>query len=235
MNVDYEKEYLIAEQTHPWFVRRRELIYQLVSNLPKNARILEVGCGSGINLLMLQNKGFTDLTGVEPSAGMKQNIGIPIFNNLDQICSSFDVILLLDVLEHIPNDSAMLRQLERIMADTGKIIITVPAFKFLWSIHDELNKHYRRYNKKMLRIAVRNVRLKTTRIFYWNFCLFPAIALIKILKKSTRQTKSDISPMSSWSAAIYSAILHFENFVIKHDINPLFGISLIAILKKSRN
>jgi len=235
MDSNYEKEYLIAEQTHPWFICRRKMIYQLIKNLPKTARILEVGCGSGINLLMLKKKGFINLSGIEPSKGMKTNIGIPIFDSVDEIRGSFDVILILDVLEHIPNDSAVLNQLERILTDTGKVIITVPAFNFLWSAHDELNKHYRRYNRKMLYSAVKTTRLKIIRSFYWNSFLFLPIALTKILKRNISQIKSDIRPMSTYSSIIYSYLLYIENLCINLRIDFPFGVSLVAVLKKKNN
>lgn len=233
MDANYEKEYLIAEQTHPWFVCRRELIYQLIRTAPKNARILEVGCGSGINLLMLKNKGFTNLTGIEPSKGMKKDIGIPIFDSLDLLSSKFDLILILDVLEHIPDDGAMLYRLEQILAETGKIIITVPAFKFLWSSHDILNKHYRRYDKKMLCSAVKKTQLKMIRSFYWNFLFFFPIALAKVVKrKSTRRIKSDITPLPKYVSLIYRCLLRIENQYTKMGFNFPFGVSLVSILKK---
>lgn len=237
MQSEYEIEYLIAEKTHPWFVYRRKLVFSLIKNLSKNAKILEIGCGSGINLQMLSAKGFKDLTGIEPSDRMKKNkkdyTNIKVVNNFSQIRRKFDLILMLDVLEHIKNDSAILNKLLNTLKKRGQMIITVPAFDCLWSQHDLLNQHYRRYTKTKLKKILKNVPVSIQRIFYWNFFLFLPIAISRIIWKNKKVKRTDITPPSFPFFQIYSLLLALENKLIKIGINPSFGVSLVVLLKKN--
>ena len=140
-----------VESKHWWFVARRKIISKAINCivLPKHTRILEAGCGNGDNLALLSN--FGDVTAFEKNAdafqrakskkiGRIYNAELP--DNLpDDIKSNFDLIVLLDVLEHIDDDSKSLSIVRNLMSNNGVILITVPAFQWLWSRHDDIHQH----------------------------------------------------------------------------------------------
>ena len=150
MKKNYESEYIENELTHPWFKARTQLFLSILPQ-QKNLKILDYGCGTGNFLNALKNNGYCNLFGVEVSKNENFNKGS--FREI-QIKSSipkdhkYDLILMMDVLEHIEDDCAIINILKSHLNPKGKLIISVPAYQFLWSKHDEDNMHYRRYCKK---------------------------------------------------------------------------------------
>jgi SAM-dependent methyltransferase len=193
----------------------------------KSKRILEFGCGTGILLKQLQEEGFTSLMGYEPSQTARDNSYLPIQDTMPD--GSFDIILILDVLEHIEDDRATLDMLKTHLAPGGSFIISVPAFMTIWSEHDEKNHHYRRYTKRsLLKLIGEN---HTIQVFYWNFTAF----ILKIIGKLFRpKDKGGIEIDSSTISGIYWIILLIENQLIYWGVRFPVGASVFAITTTSR-
>ena len=151
MSEGYEDAFALSEETHPWYSARRALFTKL-AGLSKNARVLDVGCGSGMFLVHLKSEGFQDLTGVETSMVLRQRFrddSIPLYSAIPD--ETFDAVFLLDVLEHIVDDIEALTGIHRALRPDGKLILSVPAHPFLWGPHDIVNEHKRRYRRNELR------------------------------------------------------------------------------------
>jgi 2-polyprenyl-3-methyl-5-hydroxy-6-metoxy-1,4-benzoquinol methylase len=240
MESKYEEEYLYIEKHNPWYVQRREMIFSLIAKENKDSRILDYGCSIGIFLQFLKGKGFQNLKGYEPSFffSKHKDTSIKIFRREADIKrEEFDIIFLLDVIEHIKEDKETLRGISELLSKDGKLIISVPAFNMLWSYHDTINKHYRRYTKKTLQNAMPK-DLIVKRAFYWNSLLFLPTALMKVMKrnKSSKWGMSDFSTMASNPLVlkIFDYSLKLENILVRLGINFPFGTSLIFVTEKKQ-
>jgi len=233
MKTEYELEYLETEKKHPWFVVRRDLSFGFVRKYPRIINLLDFGTGTGIFLNYLKKKGFVNVKGYEPSKAMRSGSkGVKIINKLTvKDKGAYDLVFCLDVLEHIKDEKKAVEELSSLLRPGGRLILSVPAFNFLWSHHDELNLHYRRYDKPMLRKAFRNSGLKIKRLTYWNTIFFPAAWLMKFLRKKS-EGSGDAAAIPSWFAPIFRLALRIENFFILSGVNLPFGVSLWAIFEK---
>ena len=152
---------LTLENNHWWFVARRKIIFSAINSLalPRKIRILEAGCGNGRNLSMLSH--FGEVVAFEKNEGAferakSKKIGQIFKAELPyglpkNIKKKFDLIVMLDVLEHIDDDRQSLITVKNLMKDKALILITVPAYQWLWSEHDVHHQHVRRYSKLTLR------------------------------------------------------------------------------------
>lgn len=229
------------EDHHWWYVARRSIVLDLIrthlSNRPERARLLDVGCGAGGMLSAMRQ--FGDVVGVDPSpvavaltaerSGADVREGslpdaLPI-----AMSERFDVITALDVIEHIDDDAAALRTLARLVAPDGLLIVTVPAFAFLWSGHDVVNEHRRRYSSRMLRTVLEGAGLQVERISYFNTLLFPPIAAIRIVRRllGRQEASADVGAVPAPVNRILSSLFGAERHILRHATLP-FGVSLIA-------
>ena len=228
------------EDTHWWFKGRRDIINHAISriSLHENANILEIGCGTGGNLGMLARHG--KVTGIEmnPAAleiAQKRNIapilGGSLPNGLPTLDDSWDMVALFDVLEHIDDDLAALKTCRNLLSGNGYILITVPAFMFLWSQHDIENHHKRRYRVNNIRQLAHSAGLDTLFLSYFNFWLFPPTALVKLARniKPYKQPWKDMEvPQASINTLLFK-LLSSEKHIMPNMSLP-FGTSIIAIL-----
>lgn len=182
-----------VEDRHWWFVARRRILAAVLERivaLPPGARLLEAGCGTGGNLSMLER--FGEVAAFEPDGEARRiamqgrctdvRVGrLPGPVPFDE--GAFDLVAALDVLEHIDDDTASLRALHDQLRPGGWLLLTVPAFAFLWSRHDELHHHKRRYRKAALVRQVRAAGFTPVEVTYFNTLLFPLIAGVRMLKK----------------------------------------------------
>ncbi len=241
MKREVYKSVIQNEDSHWWFLGRRKIIEKILKyfyNNKKKNYILEIGCGSGGNLLMLSRYG--QVYGIEPDKESREyakarNVGVIKDGTLpDNIPykKKFDLIFLLDVIEHLDDDEKALKSLQKYLKTDGKIIITVPAYQFLWSSHDEVNFHKRRYKLKKLTTKLKNNGYQILYSSYFNTFLFPIIAFIKILNKHGKIKKSnDIKPIPSLFNKLLFFIFSSERFFMP-QISFLFGISIIVVAKK---
>ena len=206
-------------------------------------KLLDIGCGTGLNAMLFSGNGFL-VTGLETSAvaiGLARAIAPSIHILATSFPSplvprdSYAVITALDVIEHIDDDKGMIRAVADALQPGGIVLISAPAFSFLWSVHDELAHHKRRYNREELRASFVMAGLEPIFISYFNFFLFPAIAMFRVLSGAFRFSRnvSDFSATPELLNSMLASIFAAERFLLR--LFPLpFGVSLIAVARKNR-
>jgi len=229
-----------TEDRHWWFVARRSILLDRIRllKLPDRPRILEIGVGTGGNLEMLASVG--DVSGMEMNddairmAAAKTNGRFDIQqgmcpNGIPSFKEKFDLICMLDVLEHIEEDEQTLAKIGDLLNDNGKLLITVPAYQWLWSAHDEHLFHKRRYTLGRLKKMAHENGWKTGYSSYFNALLFPVIAAVRIKDKlmgNNSYSGHDV-PAPALNK-ILTKIFGFERILLKGLKIP-FGVSMMAV------
>lgn len=227
------------EQDHWWFVARRTIIDSLVRAhvpLPSDARILEAGCGTGGNLALLAQYGALDAMEYDADAralasarGLGQVEAGALPDAIGFGDTRYDLIALLDVLEHIEEDDASLKALGARLTPNGRLLLTVPAAPWLWSDHDLLHHHKRRYTHEGLLDVVRAAGLKAEVSGYFNSLLFPfAVAQRVAHQLLRRDAPLDARPSPLVNAAL-QRVFAAERHLLARIPFPM-GLSLYAIL-----
>lgn len=231
-----------TESGHWWFVGRRAILSDLLHRLklPEGARILEVGCGTGGNLKMLGKFGNVcamelDHTAIElAEAKTPGRFCIKQGACPDQIPyeGPFDLICLFDVLEHIDQDIETLAALRSLLADGGRIILTVPAHQWLWSRHDTHLHHKRRYSRLELRSKASFAGLTVQMIGFFNTLLFPLAVATRIWGRLTgSESMSGTSLPPRVLNSLLARTFSFERRLVGRVGLPT-GVSLVATLTK---
>ena len=226
------------DSTHWWYRARRDILHDYLvkfGDLPKRARILEIGCGTGHNLPMLAEFGEVDAIEIDPAARriagerLGKPVGaapLPVLPGVPR--GAYDLIAVLDVVEHIEDDIAALTAMRERLAPGGKILITVPAHPWLWSAHDVVNHHHRRYTKGTLRAAIGAAGLKPAKLAYFNSLLFPLAAGARLLGKLTGREDSDDSPPPPAVNALFERIFRLERHMVgRVPMAP--GVSIVTL------
>src|SRR3569623_2355663 len=179
------------DSTHWWYRARRDILADYLSReakLPANAKILEIGCGTGHNLPMLAAFGTVDAIEIDPAARAiaSERLGkpgsaspLPLLPDVPR--GAYDLIAVLAVVEHIEDDVAALKAMAACLAPGGKILVTVPAHQWLWSAHDVVNHHHRRYSKGTLDAAIKKAGPRPPGLRYFNSLLYPLAAAARIV------------------------------------------------------
>ena len=229
------------DSDHWWFVARRDILERLIERViqpPKDARILEIGCGTGHNLSMLSKFGCVEATEMDATARSlaSKRLGRAVTDaalpNLSAWPTDhFDLVALLDVLEHVPDDRSALAAIYERLKPGGKLLVTVPANKWMWSAHDVAHHHHRRYAKDELRRVAREFGFEVDLLSPFNSLLFPLIAGVRAAGKLTgRETADDAMPRRPVNAVL-KAVFGLESGLIGRVPLP-FGVSLVAILRR---
>ncbi|RPH49164.1 MAG: class I SAM-dependent methyltransferase [Desulfobacteraceae bacterium] len=234
-------EMYLNEDLHWWFVARRMIIRNILSYyLPveRKRRILEVGCGTGGNLELLSTYGNIHAMELDEEAIVmadKRGLCHVVKGSLpDDIPFeySFDLICMLDVLEHIDDDLRALESVRKRLNPDGKVLITVPAFEFLRSEHDVALHHKRRYVKKQLMRLVQRSGFRIIYHTYYNILLFPIIAGVRSMKKiKGGECRTDVTMPSKPINSILTAIFSGERFFMPWISLP-FGTSILILAEK---
>jgi SAM-dependent methyltransferase len=231
------------EDVHWWFVARRMILNQVIAKLalPNNAEIFEAGCGTGGNLDLLSSHGRVyamELDDVARNfASVRELATIQsgrLPNTIPFADRRFDLIVLLDVLEHLDDDAASLQALRSRLKPDGWLLITVPAYSFLWSQHDVVHHHKRRYVMRSLRRVVKRSGYDVRYASYFNTVLFPLVAGIRLLQKLFGGGKGDDLTMPSKLAnRVLTALFASERHAIGRFSLP-FGVSLLLLAQNGQ-
>lgn len=246
MQKAYEEQYHDIEVDHFWFKARRNFILQLLKNTDKHSSILDIGCSSGILLNDLADKGFdsTNLYGLDISQEAIKNCkknGIENAYVMDghypKFDRQFDIIIASDNLEHLKDDELALQNWYKALKPGGRLYVFVPAYMFLWSQHDEVNMHYRRYTVNELATKISAAGFSVDRKSYWNVMLFFPLYLKRKISNLRKQDKEnahgDIDSIPTFNSVLY-ALLKLENVVLKSIKAPL-GVSTFCIASKPKD
>lgn len=224
---------------HGWCSARNQLIAHLLKSLePKSSswNILDVGCGTGEQFKLYEKFGQTTGLDIDPSALQNSNNSIIIgdIETYPLLKNSYDIICCFDVLEHVKNDSLALVRCWQALKPRGYILITVPAYNWLFSNHDKTLHHLRRYGYKELKNKLEEANFTMLKLRHWNSLFFLPIAVLRLGKKILGWTKgSELNYLPSWlNGFIYKCLL-FENWLIKHHCRLPLGLSLYAVAKKN--
>lgn len=201
MKKEYAEEYVSLEKEHWWFRGRRVILRQLLRNeidWSEPRTVLEIGVGPGENLYTLYPEN-AELMGVEPDADNARRadergpvqVHQGTVENLPDVLKdrSFDIIAMFDVLEHIEDDRGALEILRMRLKPGGRLVLSVPAYQWMWGEHDEVNLHFRRYTRGGLKRLLEDAGLAVRRATYFNTLLFPPIALVRLLARLMRNRK----------------------------------------------
>lgn len=232
-----------AEKDHWWFRGRRAVLRSVLRDRivgrPGGSSILEVGCGNGGNLPLLRE--FGEVWGVEADATACRNASARGVATVEQGAlpdrlplngRRFDVVALLDVLEHIDAEQEAIRALRQQLSPTGSLLVTVPAYPWLWSRHDDLSHHARRYTRRSLAAALTSGGYVIDYITYFNAALFP-LALARTVIEKAAPWSDPLAPITVPPRPInetFAAIFGMERFFIPRVALP-FGVSLLAIAR----
>jgi SAM-dependent methyltransferase len=229
------------DSTHWWYRARREVLSDYITRyagLPKDARILEIGCGTGHNLPMLARFGEVDAIEIDPAARAiaAKRLGKPVGDaplpELPGIArGAYDMIAVLDVVEHIENDVAALRAMADCLKPGGRILIAVPAHPWMWSAHDEVNHHHRRYTKATLEKAIAGAGLRSRKMRWMNALLFPLAAAARVAGRLTGRDDSDDSPPPAPVNALFERIFRLERHLVgRVPMTP--GVSIVTLAER---
>lgn len=234
-----------VEDSHWWFVGRRAILESFLETVCNELRItnhelriLDVGCGTGANLEMLANFGQAEGVDVSDDAlefcqakGLKAHKGLA--EKLPFADESFDIATALDVVEHLDDDVAGLKEMHRILKKGGKTLIFVPAFMWLWGVQDDISNHRIRYTKKQIVERLEKAGFEIERATYANWTFFAPILGGRTLMKITgikpeSENNINISALNGIFGKIFSAEKHW----LKRANFP-FGVSIVVVAKKA--
>lgn len=227
------------DERHWWYRARRKILAELIERkirLPDKARVLEIGCGTGHNVLMLKQFGAVDAIEIDPAARAvaSKRLGRPVGDApLPELPGveegAYDLIALLDVLEHIEADREALASIARRLKPGGRILVTVPAHPWMWSAHDEVNHHHRRYTRRTLRAAIEGAGLKVETMSWFNSLLFPLAAAARLAGRITGKEDSDDTLPPAPVNGLFEFLFGLERYALGRVPLPP-GVSLVAIV-----
>jgi SAM-dependent methyltransferase len=229
------------DQKHWWFVARRRILAALIDRVVRPseaARILEVGCGTGHNLDMLGRFGALDACELDDAARelASSRLGRAVLSaklpDLSMFAAdSYDVVALLDVLEHVPDDRSALNAIATRLRPGGALVVTVPANPWMWSAHDVAHHHFRRYTRKQLKAVLAGSGLELELLSYFNTLLFPLIAAARLAGKAIGRDSADDSMPAAPINALLNMVFGLEAALIGRVPMP-FGVSLVAVARR---
>lgn len=238
------KAMLAVDEHHWWYRGRRRVIDAELQrlSLPKPARVLDAGCGSGRTMVDLQRYG--DVVGIELSEdaaeiARSRGCGEVVGGRVEELpwdADTFDLITCLDVIEHTPDDRLALSELRRVSKPGGWLLLTVPAYQALWSSHDVANHHYRRYARRSLRLACVDAGWEVARITSFNTLLLAPAAAFRLARRRRTANGNDggstelaIGP--AWLNDALEAPMRLEARWLAGGHSLAAGLSLLAILR----
>jgi SAM-dependent methyltransferase len=235
-----------VEETHWWFVGRRRIISSFVERIieslkQEQPRILDVGCGTGANLEMLSRCGVAEGVDVSSEAlafcrarGLR-HVKQGEAEHLSFADETFDFVTGLDVVEHLDDHLAGLKEMHRVLRSGGRALLFVPAFMFLWGVQDDISNHRRRYTLSGLKQVVRHAGFEIERATYVNITFFLPILLGRLLMRATRfRPASENNLTVGFLNGILGSILGTEASLLRY-VNFPFGVSIICVARRAED
>ena len=233
-----------VEQSHWWHIGRRQIIASFVEDIcrrvtDRRPRILDVGCGTGANLLMLSQYG--DAEGVDVSEDALafcrerglENVKLGAAEELPYDDGTFDLVTALDVVEHLDDDVAGLREMRRVLRPGGRVLLFVPTFMFLWGLQDDVSHHRRRYRLPELQRVLEQAGFQIERTTYANITFFmPILAMRKLMRLMGIKAESENNINVPALNGVLARLLGAESFVLRY-MNIPFGVSGLCVARKS--
>ena len=232
-----------VEETHWWYLGRRRIIQSLVEQiLPMlnnhNPRILDVGCGTGANLKMLSAFGKADGVDISEQAvdfcrerGLN-SVKLGAAEELPYENASFELVTALDVVEHLDDDVAGLREMRRVLGRDGRLLLFVPAFMFLWGVQDDVSNHRRRYTLPHLLRVVEEAGFAIEWSSYANISFFMPVLLVRsVMRWLSLSAATEYGINISLMNGPFSWLFGAERFVLKRGRLP-FGVSAVCIARR---
>jgi SAM-dependent methyltransferase len=232
-----------VEERHWWFVGRRAIIESFVAGVcrqigKRKPRILDVGCGTGANLQMLGGHGVAE--GVDVSeealefcrarglAKVKQGAA----EALPYEDASFDLVTALDVVEHLDDDVAGLKEMQRVLRPRGRALLFVPAFMFLWGVQDDVSHHRRRYTLGDLKARLEQAGLQIERASYANITFFWPILIGRVIMRLTGWRPASENNITIGALnGLLGRILGAESWWLRR-LNFPFGVSIVCVAQR---
>jgi SAM-dependent methyltransferase len=243
MDATLMKATLAVDEHHWWYRGRRRIIRAELDrlSLPAGARVLDAGCGSGRTLQELVHYG--EVSGIELNAEAAElarsrghgEVQIGRLEDLPWPDGSFDLITCLDVVEHVPDDVAALAELLRVCRPGGWLLVTVPAYQALWSLHDEANHHYRRYGRRSLRAAATTAGWHVDRLSSFNSLLLAPAAAVRLAQRrlgTHNGYTNDLALGPAWLNDVLERPLALEASWLARGRTLPMGLSLLAVLRR---
>lgn len=253
MNHNYYKEYYLLERNHWWFKARERIISNLIKKFisennysSKEISILNIGCSTGRSSEYLSE--FGKVTSIEYDEFCcefaREKTGLEIIHGsiteLPFSVEKFDLVCAFDVIEHVEDDQLAVNEMKRVLKENGIIFITVPAFMSLWSHHDIINQHFRRYKlSEVDRLFKLDKRGKTIFSSYFNFFLFIPIYFFRKLSNLLKigdKRKGAGSDFETFNPGLVNTLLYHlmktESYFINSKISFPFGVSILYVWKK---
>lgn len=222
MEKSYYSEYYKLERGHWWFLARNQMLVELITNLTqtqaKPLRILNVGVATGNTSERLAALG--EVKSVEYDQDcyefVKEKLNIDIIQgsilDLPFADNSYDVVCAFDVIEHVEDDLLAVREMKRVCKPNGLVCVSVPAFMWLWSEHDVINHHYRRYTLPQLEsLFEKDANGSILKKTYFNFFLFFPIAAFRLFSKilpNIRSKKAAGSDFGTFNNGIVNKLMY---------------------------
>ena len=226
------------DQRHWWYCARRDVVGALIRRVvrpPANAAILEIGCGTGHNFPMLSQFGHVDALELDDQARSiaEKRLGRSIMSApLPELAGvperHYDLVGAFDVIEHIDDDRASIASIAERLKRGGKFVMTVPAHQWMWSAHDTVNHHKRRYSKRRLAQLIEGSPLKLDAVGYFNSLLFPVAIAERMASKALGKDGGDLAlPPAPLNAALKRTFAAERHLIGRVPLPP--GLSLFAV------
>lgn len=239
MALDLKEEEAIggAIDTHWYYVSKARMMAAHLARLTGGgpaAHVLDVGAGGGWFSRWLLREGLAArATCVDPGYPEDRDeaeAGRPLAFRRRVGSTDADLVLMMDVLEHVPDDVALLSEYLDAARPGTPVFVTVPAFAFLWSAHDVYLEHHRRYTAPMLRGTIEGAGARVERLHYFFGTIFPLAAAIRLATRNREATRSDMRPAPAPVNAALKAVLAAERQVM--ELNRLAGLSVVAVCRR---
>lgn len=236
-------QYPDLERTHFWWEVRRTWARDVLVQAGHRARLLDIGCGSGVTMESLAHL-CSDVRGVELSstavpadAPLRDAILIGRFEDQQLEAGAFDVILMMDVIEHIEDPTSFIEEVARVASDDAIVLVSAPAFSWLWTHHDVINAHFRRYTARSLRQELKRGGLEVVRIGY----LFMGLVGPKLIQRELERRRGPMHGEPNLRLRPWVNRIALTWFLFEYRMSRVlrialpFGTSVVAVARPQRS